>query len=185
MYKDSRKSLVKGQSSNCSFLCIWPISFTLLGHFQIGYVCFGGCSKQISYLFSFTAFCNNPTMLTTNEIQNQNLTCPIITPQNISSDTPVSCCWMVSPTSGLKLHFLTLSSTDTIAVDEIHANMDVVSIWRGNQTCSSGLQKCPFKVERILFSNLSSVYRMIEIQLNKNKRGTRVINLNLFTNQGW
>ena len=123
---------------------------------------------------------------TPEENQDHNITCLEKTSNNKSLDAPPSkCCWMLYPnTGGLKLTLSKLSLKDTLIVDEINANMDVVSIWRGNHTCSIGLQKCPFNVHQILFSNETSVYRTIELQLDQSIHDTRLINVDLFTTQG-
>ena len=84
----------------------------------------------------------------------------------------------------MKLTLLKLSPKDNLTIREIH-HANVVSIWHGNHTCSTELQKCPFNVHQILFSNVTSVlYRTIELQLDQRIHDTRIINVDLFTTGG-
>ncbi|XP_072016768.1 uncharacterized protein [Amphiura filiformis] len=133
-------------------------------------------------LWQTNAFCitNNTIHLT----QSQNLTCPAISPTNVTLDKPTQCCWMLYPTPRIKLQLLKLSLKDTILIEELHpATMDVVSIWQGNQTCSDGIIKCPFKLETVLFSHQTDILRSIQVQLDSTMQEPRVIHLDILSTQ--
>ncbi|XP_072017239.1 keratocan-like [Amphiura filiformis] len=130
-------------------------------------------------LWEANGFCNNPVLLMNEQISNQTYTC---SQANMTLTNPLSCCWMIPPISGLKLRVIRLAPTDSLIINEIGVNNDVTPIWHGNHTCSiAGVEKCPFKVTNILFSNVMA-YRLIEIGMDNMMTLTRIIHLDMFSN---
>ncbi len=131
-------------------------------------------------LYFFLGVCNRPILLKKTQLRNQTYTCPYT---NSTVTESLGCCWLIPPTTGLKLRILSLSPKDSLIINEIGNDMEMTSIWNGNHTCSDGVQKCPFKLTNTLFS-AKRAYRMIEIQMDRRVVLKRTIHLDVFAKQG-